>query len=132
MKAAKTPYLPKHTRMEHNDGTVARLNERADIIADYFEKIQWGQTKPQGAGDGGWPQQKIVETMLLIRVDDFDEGELDIVLKKFNNNKSPGEDGLPMEFFKWLNKDARREVLRAIHKIRKQLTSQRHWSLQRW
>ena len=52
-----------------------------------------------------WPQHKIIKEEVDIRVDDFDIVELKVALKKCNNNKSPGPDGIPIEFFKWFKEE---------------------------
>ena len=42
--------------------------------------------------------------------------ELNHVIDKFKNDKSPGPDGIPMEFYKWLNEDARVHILFLLNK----------------
>ena len=41
---------------------------------------------------------------------EFTIEELDRFLKTAKNNKSPGSDGIPIEFFKWLTDEALEEL----------------------
>ena len=43
--------------------------------------------------------------------------ELIRFLKKAKNKKSPGPDGFPMEFYKWLNEEMKLEVLDILNLI---------------
>ena len=94
---------------------MAKTSRRTEILADHFEKKQWGETKPTTPTI--WPNNPIFETTADIRTDHFDDEELCAFLKKAKNNKSPGNDGIPMEFFKWLNWKARKEVLAIINQL---------------
>ena len=116
---AKASYLPKHTRLINKRGIAQRTTERADLLADNFEYKQWGQIKPEGWEKQDWPQQKIIKETVDIRIDDFDIIELKIVLKKCNNNKTPGPDGIPIEFYKWLNEESLVHVLQLLNKIKR-------------
>ena len=46
---------------------------------------------------------------------DFEMEELDHVLKKGKNNKSPGGDGIPIEFFKWLTVEALEYIITILN-----------------
>ena len=59
-----------------------------------------------------WPLFKVTAN---INVDNITMDELLNILKKFKNNKSPGPDGIPMEFFKWLNADSLALILDLIN-----------------
>jgi hypothetical protein len=43
VKSTKKGFIPKHTRIKHLDGRVARSDERPDILADHFEQVQWAE-----------------------------------------------------------------------------------------
>ena len=49
---------------------------------------------------------KLFRVVAGTRIDKIDLDEIKRVLKKMKNNKSPGPDTIPIEFFKWLNDDA--------------------------
>ena len=85
-------------------------------MADFFEETQWGETKPENA-DENWPNDKLFEAIAKIRTDEFDLEELDKFLKNAKNAKSPGTDGIPMEFYKWLDENGRTEVLKILNKL---------------
>ena len=42
VKQTKKGFMPEYTRLKHKNGVVATSAERPDNLADYFEKIQWG------------------------------------------------------------------------------------------
>ena len=45
------------------------------------------------------------------------QGALDRFLKKAKNRKSPGTDGIPVEFYKWLTEQAREYVLDILNEL---------------
>ena len=63
------------------------------------------------------PNHMLFEECANIRTDPFDLEELERFLKKAKNNKSPGPDGMPMEFYKWLNDSMKVEMLKIINKV---------------
>ena len=42
LKKLREGYMPKHTKLKHPNGAIATSQERPEILADYFEKTQWG------------------------------------------------------------------------------------------
>lgn len=99
VKKAKRGFVPSHTKMSHKDGRIAKSNEKPEILAEYFGDTQW--KKPS-------PQTEVRSRMIFNETSDiktrrFDMTELINILKKLKNSKSPGPDGIPVEFFKWLN-----------------------------
>ena len=86
--------------MIKEDGKIANSKERPDCLADYFEK-HWGINHDRN---------KKVTTMKLFfhYMSNINIGEITMkglieTVKNFKNNKSPGPDGIPMEFFKFLD-----------------------------
>ena len=39
--------MPNHVKLRKPDGQVAKSSERPDVLADYFEEIQWGGVKSE-------------------------------------------------------------------------------------
>ena len=48
-------------------------------------------------------------------MDIFDMDELKLVIKKLKNNKSPGPDGMPTDFFKYMNDECLEIVLEVLN-----------------
>ena len=69
------------------------------------------------SGEQDKPTNYIFGETAKIKTENFNIEELERFLKKAKNNKSPGPDGIPMEFYKWLNSDLKHEVLDIINKI---------------
>ena len=69
-------------------------------MADYFENTQWAIDDNR---DKNVSKRKIFSTCADFVTTPFVIEELDFILKKCKNNKSPGPDGIPLEFFKWLD-----------------------------
>ena len=46
VKYTKAGFTAKYTRIRHKNGVVVTSEERPDILADYFENVQWGNTTP--------------------------------------------------------------------------------------
>lgn len=101
--------------MREEDGTIAKSSKRPFILADYFEKKQWGDVKKPDMVSTAWPQQVLIQDYLNISINEFSDEELVHVWRKTKNNKSPGNDGIPIEFYKWLDADNRRAVLAILN-----------------
>ena len=104
IQRAKANYLPKYTKIKQ-DGEVVKSNINADVIADYFEHKQWGSPE-ESAEANPWPNQVLFDMCSNIEVGNITLTELRDVLNRCKNNKSPGSDGIPVEFFKWLTDEA--------------------------
>ena len=50
-----------------------------------------------------------------VKTEEFSLEELDLTIKKLKNNKSPGPDGIPTEFFKMMDEEARLIVLQILN-----------------
>ncbi len=46
-KQTQNGFTPQHTKLRHQDGTIASSAEMPTIIADDFEHTQWGNTKAE-------------------------------------------------------------------------------------
>ena len=95
--------MPTHTNLSDEDGTPAKSTDRPNISADHFERKQWfidSNTTSQTNS------RKLFDVCSDICVDNITIGEVKAIIKKCKNNKSPGPDGIPIEFFKWLSDNA--------------------------
>ena len=109
--------------MKEKDGSIASSDRRPHILADYFEESQCGQTKTPEDEKRTWPMHQIIDILTSIRTDDFDDQELVTCLRKMKNNKTPGSDDVPVEFYKWLDEAGRKEVLDILNTIKRDLAS---------
>ena len=58
------------------------------------------------------------DTQTDINTDPFTEKELEHTLKLLKNNKAPGTDGIPLEFYKWTNTESALEwILLILNKM---------------
>ena len=67
--------------------------------------------------DEQWPNEHVYAEEAKIKIDEFEIQELIRFLKKAKNSKSPGPDGIPMEFYKWLNGQVLEVILDIVNKI---------------
>lgn len=98
----KTGFVPSHVKLRKSHGNIARSDERPETLAEYDDTKQWGAPDKE-PDDISW--MTIVNCTSDINTNPTTVDELLLVLKKMKNAKSPGPDGLPMEFFKWLREE---------------------------
>ena len=65
------------------------------------KKKQWAINDDR---DKGVSSRKLLDTCAPFKTTEFTIEEFEQVLKKSKNNKSPGPDGIPIEFIKWLDR----------------------------
>ena len=44
VKKLRKPDQPNHTKLKNSDGKVVTSKQRANVLAEHFEKKQWGKT----------------------------------------------------------------------------------------
>ena len=107
IKKAKTGFVPNHVKLRKEDGTIAKSSERPEVLADHFDKKQWGI-------DNSIPKHpkyvKIFDYTSDINTGEITVGELNITLKKLKNAKAPGPDGIPLEFYKWMRTNTEKAI----------------------
>ena len=101
IKKAKRGFVPNHSKMSNTKNEVIKSNEKPNRLADYFEKTQWAIDENR---DKTVPTRKLFDTCAEFKTTKFQIEELEIVLKKSKTNKSPGPDGIPIEFIRWLDR----------------------------
>ena len=78
-----------------------KSKDKPNILADYFENKQWAIN---GEREKGVATRKLYDTCAPFKTYEIAIEELEQVLKKTKNNTSPGPDGIPIEFIKWLDR----------------------------
>ena len=114
IKKAKSTFIPSHTKLKRKDGTICESKERPHILADYFENEQWGinhEREKETSNEKRHHNASCSGRTSLPGPPDISEDkitmeELRAVIKKLKNNKSPGPDGIPVEFFKRMSEES--------------------------
>ena len=103
--------MPKYTRLKHKDDTIATSAERPDLLADYFEKTQWGNTKSAETKNIHSNTKEFRNNLLFkeqanIKTGPYEFHELSAVVKKMKHKKAPGLDEIPADLFKAMDKES--------------------------
>ena len=86
------------------------IGRRPEILADYFEHKQ-GAIYYSRDRDTAQIKAPPFMDKPFIKTEECSTEELNATIKNLENNKSPGPDGLPSEFFKMIDEEARFIVL---------------------
>ena len=98
-------------KLFREDGNTANSKEHPDCLADCFEKKQWGIDNNRNKDVR---TTKLFNFMSDINIGKITMEELMDTVKLFKN-KSPGPDGIPVEFFKWLIADGLNCILEILN-----------------
>ena len=102
IKKAKTGFVPNHVKLRKEDGKIARSDERPEVLADYYDHKQWAKPTNTPINKS---TIKIFNYTSNVNTNEITRDELYNILKRMKNAKTPGPDGIPIEFFKWLRED---------------------------
>ena len=113
IKKHRRGFVPKLGRMRNMAGELVESEQKAETMADYFEKIQWQCT----FADIQPPSEPIIEPMLNLPASQFTINELRKAIRKLKNNKACGPDGIPGECWRCilLNTDGMQKLLQLMN-----------------
>ena len=113
LKKLRAKFSPSFTKFKDIDGNHVPFQDYANKAAEYLEKIQW--KAPDLDDQESRENIPLQNGSYIIDDSPFTITELEYVLNKIKNNKSPGADQIPGELFKWLDVPNRRLVLDAAN-----------------
>ena len=99
IKKIRQPKKVQHGRLRDRRNELVESDKWSDTMAEYLESVQW-QVRPPGLTDG-----PLLGTKLPVRLDDFGEEEVAVVVKKLAKMKAAGPDGIPAEYWQALARD---------------------------
>ena len=114
LKKLRAKFSPTFTKFKDLEGNHVPFQDYASKAAEYLEQVQWKAPDPD---DNPISREHIPLQNGNYRVDDspFTMAELEYVLNKIKNNKSPGTDQIPGELYKWLDVPNRTLLLDAAN-----------------
>lgn len=115
LKRMKSKFTPKFCKFKDSNGNRIPAKEYAHKAADYLEKVQWKDAENLPNIDNEKPD--FTECRGKIKDEPFHRLELDEVIKKLTNGKTPGPDFVTTELVKWLNESNRAFLLTLINRI---------------
>lgn len=100
VKRAKSRHLLQLIKPREENGDIAKTNRRPHILANFLQNVQWDEVKVTTESEQHqWPNENVLEETANVNISAFNVKEIERFLKKAKNNKSPGPDGIPMEFY---------------------------------
>ena len=93
----RSPNKSFQGRLRNLQGDIVFSDQRAESMAEYFEKIQW-RVRPSAI----LPDRPILWPQLEVDLGNITTAEVEKAVKKLKRNKAPGTDEIPPEFFKAL------------------------------
>ena len=114
LKRLRAKFTPNFTKFKDAAGNHVPRSQYSHKAADYLENTQW-KSPQNDVEEPSRQDSPLQDGRYVISSDPFTPEELDFVLKRLKNNKSPGDDGVPAELFKWLNEENRKIYLDAAN-----------------
>ena len=120
VKVTKQGFMPKFTKIRDEKGVVVPSSKRPDILADHFEKKQWGnkltqEEKSAHAKVKEYRNNKLYPEVASTRVGPYTLEESKRALKKMKTKKAPGPDDITIEAFKAMDDESFSIVKDAIN-----------------
>ena len=137
VKQTKKGFVPRYAKLKHTNGVVATSEERPDLLADYFEKKQWGNTKTAETAakhdsTKEFRNNLLFGTMADIKTGQYELKELKTVLKKMKKKKAPGPDEIPADLFKVMDDESLEIVLKMLNEWEHPNNCRTHVQKQTW
>jgi hypothetical protein len=115
LKRLRAKPTPHFTKIEDSQGKLIPLDQYAQAAADYLEKTQWGL--PISDRPDQEPTREYIPLQngqFVVDESPFTLAELHAVIARIKNNKTPGNDGIRGELFKWLDEGNRQHLLQVL------------------
>ena len=113
LKRLRNQFTPAFTKFKDADGNHVPFKNYPQKDAEYLHDVQW---KPSSADS--FPSRLHIPLQNgRYKVDDspFSITELDSVLSCLKRNRTPGDDGIPAELYKWLSTENRMLLQKAAN-----------------
>ncbi len=108
----------------NSDGRTANLKDTANTFAEYLSQRHWGPCDgPPPTLHGAQLPTAPIET------GPFTVEELRAVLKKAQNNRSPGPDGIPVELLKFLTEEQLQALADLFTAVFETATPPEEWTI---
>lgn len=114
LKRLRAKFTPHFTKFKDASGQYIAYKDYPEKAAEYLEQVQWKPTaeEPEENGRGNIPLQ---DGRYKVNDDPFTIEELSYVLSRIKLRKTPGEDKVAGELYKWLEYDNRLVLLQVIN-----------------
>ena len=119
LKRLRSKFTPAFTKFKDSDGKHVAVQDYPHKCADYLQRTQW--KKPVNTSEQVPRLNSPLQNGSYVIYDSpFTAAELKVVLSRIKRNKSPGDDGIQGELYKWLDDQNRTLLLEAANKCLEQ------------
>jgi hypothetical protein len=119
IRRLRKEYQPTPFSRRGKQGAHIPLDRRAEESALFLANEVWARRDKEGVSAAEvWPDTeypRILEEGLGMEVGPITGGELAYAIWRLKRRKAPGPDGVPIELFKEMNEENRKEVLRILN-----------------
>jgi len=112
LKREKAEFKPNFYGMKDLEGNRVPLNKKAEALAEYLSKQQWGTRTDAIPIDPDRP--KIITRDLHMNTGDISIEEVTRAKDRLKKNKAPGPDGIVAELYSWLENDGLNSLHHAL------------------
>ena len=126
LKQVRAKFTPNFTKFKDSAGNHVPYNDYPQKAADYLATTQWKCPSAENPVAPPRIDRPLQDGRYIVSDDPFTIDELNDVLKKIKNNKTPGVDGVPGELFKWLDENNRNLFLQVANTCLRQEEVKQH------